>query len=116
MNLADVGFVTWEKNVDTNKLKALDEELFTGKFSLNNKSYRIFEGDKVFTCDVDEKKTETLTIRRVYIWNVSSNRRTCALSNVPADRMGTEQCAMAILNRWGASENTFKHMGDKHPP
>jgi len=115
MNLADVGFVTWEKNVDTNKLKALDEELFTGKFSLNNKSYRIFEGDKVFTCDVDEKKTETLTIRRVYIWNVSSNRRTCALSNVPADRMGTEQCAMAILNRWGASENTFKHMGDKHP-
>jgi len=22
---------------------------------------------------------------------------------------------MAILNRWGASENTFKHMGDKHP-
>ena len=29
--------------------------------------------------------------------------------------MDTEQCAMAILNRWGASENTFKHMGDKHP-
>ena len=22
---------------------------------------------------------------------------------------------MAILNRWGASENTFKHMEDKHP-
>ena len=115
MNLAGVGFVTWEKNVDTNKLKALDEALFTGEFSLNDKSYRMFEVEKVFTCDVDEKKTETLTIRRVYLWNVSSNRRTCALSNVPSDRMGTEQCAMAILNRWGASENTFKHMGDKHP-
>ena len=44
MNLAGVGFVTWEKNVDTNKLKALDEALFTGEFSLNDKSYRIFEG------------------------------------------------------------------------
>ena len=115
MNLADVGFVTWEKNVDTNKLKALDEELFTGAFILNGKSYQVFEGEKAFVCDIDEKKTEILTLRRVYVWNVSSNRRTCVLSNVSKDRMDTEQCAMAILNRWGASENTFKHMGDKHP-
>ena len=115
MNLADVGFVTWEKNVDTNKLKALDEELFTGAFILNGKSYQVFEGEKAFVCDIDEKKTEMLTLRRVYVWNVSSNRRTCVLSNVSKDRMDTEQCAMAILNRWGASENTFKHMGDKHP-
>ena len=114
MNLAEIGFVTWEKNVDTNKLKALDEALFTGEFRFNDKLYRIFEGEKTF-CDVDKKKTESLTIRRIYIWNVSSNRWTCALSNVPEDRMDTEQCAMAILNRWGASENTFKHMGDKHP-
>ena len=110
MNLAEVGFVTWEKNVDTNKLKALDEE-----FSLNGKEYRIFEGEKEFVYGVDNKKTESLTLRRIYIWNVSSKRRTCALSNVSAGRMNTEQCAMAILNRWGASENTFKHMGDKHP-
>ena len=115
MNLADVGFVTWEKNVDTNKLKALDEELFTGAFILNGKSYQVFEGEKAFVCDIDEKKTEMLTLRRVYVWNVSSNRRTCVLSNVSKDRMDTEQCAMAILNRWGASENTFKHMEDKHP-
>ena len=115
MNLAEVGFVTWEKNVDANKLKALDEELFTGKFSLNGKLYRVFEGDKEFVFDVDDEKSESLTLRRVYIWNVSSNRRTCALSNVSTDKMDTEQCAMAILNRWGASENTFKHMGDKHP-
>jgi len=115
MTKAEVGFVTWEKNVDVNKLNALDEELFTETFSLNDKSYRVFEGDKDFICDVDDGKTERLTLRRVYIWNVSSNRRTCALSNVPLDRMDTEQCAMAILNRWGASENTFKHMEDKHP-
>ena len=114
MTQASVNFVTWEKNIDTNKLKALDDKLFTMKFSLNGKSYQVFEGEKVFVCDIDEK-SESLTLRRIYIWNVSSNRRTCALSNVSTDRMDTEQCAMAILNRWGASENTFKHMGDKHP-
>jgi hypothetical protein len=29
--------------------------------------------------------------------------------------MSTQDCAMAILSRWGASENTFKHLADKHP-
>ncbi len=115
MTKAGVYFVTWEKHVDTDKLKALDEELFTGAFSLNGKPYRVFEGEKDFFRKVDDEKTETLTLRRIYIWNVSCNRRTCALSNVAADRMDTEQCAMAILNRWGASENTFKHLADKHP-
>ena len=115
MTRADVYFVTWEKHIDTNKLKALDEELFTGAFSLNGKSYRVFEGEKEFVCKIDDEKTETLTLRRVHIWNVSCNRWTCALTNVAADRMDTEQCAMAILNRWGASENTFKHLADKHP-
>jgi len=115
MTRADVGFVTWEKNIDVNKLNALDEELFTGTFSLNGKSYRVFEAEKEFICNIDGEKTESLTLRRIYIWNVSCSRRTCALSNVASDRMDTEQCAMAILNRWGASENTFKHMEDKHP-
>ena len=115
MTRADVGFVTWEKNVDVNKLNALDDELFTGTFSLNGKSYRVFEAEKEFICNVDGEKAESLTLRRIYIWNVSCSRRTCALSNVASDRMDTEQCAMAILNRWGASENTFKHMEDKHP-
>ena len=113
MTLAEVGFVTWDKNIDTNKLKALDKELFTEEFKFNGKVYRVFEGEKDFVWDVDNDKSETL--RLIYIWNVSSNRRTCALSNVSADMMDTEQCAMAILNRWGASENTFKHIGDKHP-
>jgi len=115
MTWAGVDFVTWEKHVDTNKLKALDEELFTEEFSLNGKSYQAFEGEKELVCNVDNEKTEILTLRRIYIWNVSCDRRTCALSNVAVDRMDTEQCAMSILNRWGASENTFKHLNDKHP-
>ena len=115
MTQAGVGFVTWEKNVDANKLKGLDEELFTEAFSLNGKSYRAFEAEKEFICNVDGEKAESLTLRRIYIWNVSCSRRTCVLSNVATDRMDAEQCAMAILGRWGASENTFKHMEDKHP-
>ena len=31
------------------------------------------------------------------------------------DRLTTEDCAKAILSRWGASENTFKHIATKHP-
>ncbi len=115
MTQAGIDFVAWEKNVDADKLKALDEELFTGAFSLNGKSYRVFEGEKEFICNVDGEKAEILTLRLIYIWNVSCDRRTCALSNVAADRMDTEQCAIAILNRWGASENTFKHLENKHP-
>jgi len=29
--------------------------------------------------------------------------------------MSTQECAYAILNRWGASENTFKHTQERHP-
>lgn len=29
--------------------------------------------------------------------------------------MSTQECAQAILCRWGASENTFKHLKDRHP-
>ena len=29
--------------------------------------------------------------------------------------MSTEDCVRAILSRWGASENTFKHLGKRHP-
>lgn len=115
MTQAGVDFVTWEKYVDTNKLKVLNDDLFTEAFSLNGKLYRVFEGQKEFTCNIGDEKTENLTLRRIYIWNVSCSRRTCALSNVASDRMGANQCAMAILNRWGASENTFKHLEDKHP-
>jgi hypothetical protein len=29
--------------------------------------------------------------------------------------MSTQECAQTILSRWGASENTFKHLYDRHP-
>lgn len=115
MRQAGIEFVTWEKHVDTNKLKDLEEEKFKEQFQINGKTYKVFEGEKQFTHNIDDQNKTSFTLRRIYIWNLSCNRRTCALAYITVDKMNTQQCAMAILNRWGASENTFKHLGDRHP-
>jgi len=108
----NVPFVTWEKHVDLKKLKALDDDCFTESFEMNNKSYRIFEGEKRFTL---EQTGKTFALRKIYLWNQTSNRRTCGLAWDAGRSMSTLQCAQAILSRWGASENTFKHLYDRHP-
>ena len=109
-----IPFVTWEKHVDLKKLNALEDSDFNESFEMNNKSYSIFEGEKTFTFKQDDE-TQTLTLRRIYLWNKTSKRRTCGLAWDPGNSMSTIECAQAILSRWGASENTFKHLYDKHP-
>jgi len=108
-------FVTWEKYIDTHKLDALKPEMFTESFEFNAKRYCIFEGERTFTHKLEDGSDEEFTLRRIYIWNVTSNRRTSALAGVSPDKLSTRDCALAILSRWGASENTFKHLADKHP-
>ena len=110
-----IPFVTWEKHIDTKKLDGLDAESFRGEFKFNGKVYRVFEGEKTFTHKLENGRSETFSVRRIYIWNVTSRRRICALAGVPLDRMSTQDCARAILNHWGVSENTFKHLADRHP-
>jgi len=114
-----IPFVTWEKHVDAKKLKELNDDCFTESFEMNNKKYSIFEGEKTF--NLKEKKNgkeeivKTFTLRKIYLWNQTSNRRTCGLAWSAGRSISTLQCAQHILNRWGASENTFKHLYDKHP-
>jgi len=110
----ELPFATWEKNVDSKKLKELDDDDFNESFEMNNKKYRIFEGEKVFTLE-ENGTTKTFTLRKIYLWNQTSNRRTCGLAWDAGRPVSTLQCAQAILSRWGASENTFKHLYDKHP-
>jgi len=110
-----VCFVTWEKYIDTHKLDAFKPKMFTESFEFNAKTYRIFEGQRTFTHKLDNGSDEQFTLRRIYIWNVTSNRRTSALAGVSPDKLSAQDCALAILSRWGASENTFKHLADKHP-
>jgi hypothetical protein len=111
-------FVTWDKNVDTKKLSELDDKLFTVKFEVNNKQYGAFEDEKSFKYtppDGGEDDEHNFKLRRIYLWNKTSNRRTCGLAWTGDQDISTEECAQAVLNRWGASENTFKHIKDRHP-
>ena len=112
-----IPFVTWEKNVDSKKVSELEDALFTEKFEFCGKEYAIFEDEKSFTYDPEEpdEKTHQFSLRRIYIWNKTSKRRTCGLSWSEKKEMSTKECALAILSRWGASENTFKHIKDRHP-
>jgi len=103
-------FVTWEKNADAKKLEAIEDSRFTIEFELNGKSYGAFEGEKVLEEDATGRK---IPLRRIYLWNKTSRRRTSGLAC--SETMTTEECARAILSRWGASENTFKHLNDRHP-
>ena len=110
----EIPFVTWEKHVDSKQLKALDDDRFTESFEMNKKKYRIFEGEKTFTLE-QNGTTQTFALRKIYLWNQTSNRRTCGLAWDAGRPISTLQCAQAILSRWGASENTFKHLYDRHP-
>jgi hypothetical protein len=109
-----IPFVCWEKNVDSKKLKELDDADFNESFEMNNKEYSIFEGEKKFTIE-QNGENQTFTLRKIYLWNKTSNRRTCGLAWDAGRPASSVQCAQAILSRWGASENTFKHLQDKHP-
>lgn len=116
MNHAKNDFVTWDRHVDTKKLDTLAEDQFKEAFEVNGKQYRVFEDEKIFTHSPENEAENRFSLRRINIWNVTGNRRTSALANVSVEKMSDTQCAVAILNRWGASENTFKHLADKHPP
>lgn len=113
----EVLFVTWEKYADAKKLAAVEADKFKEEFELNSKKYAVFEDAKSFTYAPEEGKEEkhSFTLRRIYLWNKSSNRRASGLAWDGDKQISTVDCARAILSRWGASENTFKHMKDRHP-
>jgi hypothetical protein len=119
--LAGIPFVTWDKYVDTSKLADIQPERFSEEIVVNGKQYNIFEGEKEFSCtleataDKEAGEIHKFSIRRIYLWNRNCDRRTCGLAWTADMEISTADCARAILNRWGASENTFKHLNDRHP-
>lgn len=108
-----IPFVTWEKHADANKLAALEATLFTLEFSFNDKQYGVFEEEK--TLVVASQPDTPLKLRRIFVWNKTSKRRASGLAWTGSMEMSTQECAQAILCRWGASENTFKYLKDRHP-
>ncbi len=117
-----VPFVTWENNIDKKELDAIDDSKFTDEFDFNGKQYRVFEQEKKYTVEevnvadtADDCIMHTFSLRHIFIWNKSSNRRVCGLAWTKPQHITTQECACAILTRWGASENTFKHFNQRHP-
>ena len=117
-----IPFVTWDKNVNAQSLADIAPQKFVHEFEFNAKIYRVFEKDRMFTYKPQEpensqteKEAHSFALRRIYIWNQKSNRRTCGLAWTDEPQISTEDCTRAILSRWGASENTFKHCRDRHP-
>jgi hypothetical protein len=112
-----IPFVTWEKHADADKLAALEESRFVTDFCFNDKQYGAFEEEKTFAVAPGSGETEAndVTLRHIYLWNKTSQRRASGLAWTGGIDMSTQECAQAILQRWGASENTFKHLNDRHP-
>ncbi len=109
-------FVTWDKNVDTTRLQAIAEERFTSDFQFNDKRYSVLEEEKVFSYTPEgEQSPHIFTLRHLIVWNHASNRRTAGLAYGGPIALSTEEATRAILSRWGASENTFKHIQNRHP-
>jgi hypothetical protein len=115
-------FVTWEKNADRQRLLALEAQCFTHELRLNGTEYRLFEQTKSCTyCsrpegkDAEARPAHRFDLRRVVIWNLRTDHRTSLLCWDGALGLTPEGIAAAILSRWGASENTFKHIAERHP-
>ena len=113
---AEQPFVTWDKNVDAKRLESIPHERFTRPFQFNGKHYRVLEEEKSFRYAENKEAPEhTFTLRHLVIWNCTSNRRTAGLANNGAITLSMEEATRGILSRWGASENTFKHIQNRHP-
>jgi hypothetical protein len=111
-------FVAWQKNINTEQLAAIEDCKFDEPFEFNGKSYKVFEDEKIITyCPSEDAEIgkHCFKLRHIFIWNQSSKRKTCALAWTGDTKMSTIDCASAILHRWGASENTFKHTKERHP-
>lgn len=109
-----IPFVTWQKNVNKSEIDSFGDACYSTRFQFNGKAYAVFEKDKPFAVNRDGKDIP-FSLRRIFIWNITSNRKTCALAWTADYQMDARQCAEAALSRWGASENTFKHLKDRHP-
>ena len=108
-------FVTWEKNANRKKLYSLPESDFTENIEVNGIKYLYLENQKKFTYEDENEKEHPFTLRRFYIINTATQKRTSGLAHNGNTGLSQKDCIYAILNRWGASENTFKHMGNRQP-
>ncbi len=107
LSIKALRFVTWEKNCDKAKLAQLDISLFAGNIELNNKKYLFFEEKKTYY-NISRKSIE---LRRIIARNTKTGATIAMVTN---DTIETTKIIVdSMLNRWGCSENGFKHLGTR---
>jgi hypothetical protein len=107
LSLEGCRYVTWEKFSDSEELGAIASDKFGPVFRLHGKDYQAFEDRKQYK-DVNKKSIE---LRRIVIWNHSTGKRVACVTS--DDQEKTEGIALAMLGRWGSSENGLKYMGER---
>ena len=105
--LADCRFVTWEKDTDAEEISKLPDCVFSSPFKVNDIVYQVYETEGTYK-NIHGK---SIGLRRLVIWNHQSCRRSVAVSNDSYE--DSISLSYAMLNRWGKSENGFKHLGDR---
>lgn len=105
--LSGCRFITWEKNTDTQETKNLPDSIFSSPFKVNGIVYQVYETKKTYR----SIQGKSVDLRRIVLWNHQSNTRNVAVSNDSYE--DAVSLSYAMLNRWGKSENGFKHLGDR---
>jgi len=115
-------FVTWEKNANQAHIMALKATDFCDSVKVNGTDYRLLEEVKVCTYkpvgaagEEPPAPEHRFELRRVVLWNLRTNHRPSIVCWNGALKLTAQEIACAMLGRWGASENTFKHIQERHP-
>jgi len=107
LTLTGCRFVTWEKWSDAQELSSISDTEFGPSFELNGKEYKAHEKERTYRDD----KGNSITLRRIVIWNKETGKRAACVAQDELE--DTTTIAIAMLSRWGCSENSFKHMGEQ---
>jgi hypothetical protein len=107
LSISNLRFVTWEKNCNKVELAKLADHHFSGNLELNGKIYRFFETKKTY----QNKEKDSVTLRRIIIRNTKTGETFAVVSNDTEE--STKTIIDSMLNRWGNSENGFKHLGSR---
>jgi len=115
-------FITWEKNANQAHLMALQASDFCDSVQVNGTDYRLLEEVKVCTykpvAEPGEERPapeHSFKLRRVVLWNQRTKHRASVLCWDGELKLSAPEVVCAMLGRWGASENTFKHIQARHP-
>jgi len=115
-------FITWEKNANQARLMALPAADFTHRVQINGTEYRLLEETRacLYSPETDPdtgtvEPAHAFDLRRLVLWNLRSHHRISVLCWEGDLQLSPEVVLTAMLSRWGASENTFKHIKARHP-